>query len=302
MRVLITGGTGMIGRALAADLAADGHEAIVLSRHPEQATGLPTCVCAEYWDAHTAEGWISLVEGVDAIVNLAGENIATGRWTRERKRRVRDSRLNAGRAVIQAMEAASHKPHAVIQASGIGYYGSRGDMEVTEDTSAGSDFLAQLAVEWEASTARVQALGVRHVIIRTGVVLSMEGGALPRLLLPFRLFIGGRLGRGRQYVPWIHIADEVRAIHFLINNQAASGPFNLAAPNPLTNAEFSRLIGQQLKRPAFIPTPAFALHLLFGEMATLLLDGQRAVPRNLLELGFTFQFSEADSALGNLLS
>jgi uncharacterized protein (TIGR01777 family) len=303
MRIIITGGSGLIGRALAASLAADGHEVILLSRTPERATGLPVGVRAAGWNGRTAAGWSSLADGAEAIVNLAGESIAAGRWTPERKRRIRDSRLDAGRAVVEAVQAASNRPRVVIQASAVGYYGPHGDEEITEQTPPGNDFLAQaVVVEWEASTAPVEALGVRRAIIRTGVVLSEDGGALPRLMLPFKFFAGGRLGSGRQWFPWIHIADEVRAIRFLIDSQAASGPFNLSAPNPLTNAEFSRILGRVLGRPTLVPTPAPALRLLFGEMATVLLDGQRALPGRLLDLGFTFRFPEAEAALRDLLT
>ncbi len=301
MRILITGGSGLIGRALMANLAHNGNEVTILSRRPERVIRLPEGVLVKWWDGHTTEGWGPLVEGADAIINLAGENIGSGRWTDEHKRRILESRLNAGQAVVQAVEAATHKPRVIIQASGIGYYGPRGDEEITEETAAGHDFLAQVAVEWEASTAPLETLGVRQVVIRTGVVLSTAGGALPRMLLPFRLFAGGRLGSGRQWFPWIHIADEVAAIRFLIENETASGPFNLTAPVPLSNAEFSHLLGEQLKRPALMPTPAFALRLVFGEMATIILDGQRAIPRRLLQLGFTFQFTEARPALKALL-
>ncbi len=242
-----------------------------------------------------------MIDGADAIINLAGENIGSGRWTDEHKRRILESRLNVGRALVQAVEVATHKPRVIIQASGVGYYGSSGDEEITEEVPPGHDFLAQVAVEWEASTAPLETLGVRQVVIRTGVVLSTAGGALPRMLLPFRLFAGGRLGSGRQWFPWIHIADEVGAIRFLIENETASGPFNLTAPVPLSNAEFSHLLGERLRRPALMPTPAFALRLIFGEMATVILDGQRAIPRHLLQLGFTFQFPEAGSAIRELL-
>ena len=301
MRVLITGGSGLVGRALAADLARHDNQAIILSRWPERIIGLPAGVSAERWDGRTTEGWHSLANDADAIINLAGENISSGRWTDESKRAILQSRLNAGQAVVQAVKAATHKPRVVIQASGIGYYGPRGNEEIPEETLPGHDFLAQLAVDWEASTASLEAIGVRRVIIRTGVVLSTEGGALTRMLLPFRFFVGGRLGSGQQWFPWIHIADEVGAIRFLIQNETASGPFNLAAPVPLTNAEFSQLLGQRLRRPALLPTPSFALRLLFGEMATVLLDGQRAIPKHLLQLGFAFQFPEARPALRDLL-
>jgi hypothetical protein len=306
MRVLITGGTGLIGRALAANLVADGHEVIVLSRNPQRATGLPAGVRAEGWDARTAEGWGSLADGADAIVNLAGENLAgagffPARWTAERKRLIRESRLNAGQAVVQAVEAATQKPHVVIQASAVGYYGPRGDEVITEESPPGDDFLARLCVDWEASTAAVEEMGVRRAVIRTGIVLSREGGTLPRLLLPYRLFVGGPFGSGRQYYSWIHIADEVAAIRFLMENEAASGPFNLTAPNPLPNAEFGKVLGRVLRRPSAVPVPGFAMRLLLGEVATVVLDGQRVLPRRLQELGFTFRFPELEAALRDLL-
>ncbi len=300
MRVIITGGTGLIGRALVADLTKDDHETIVLSRRPERAAGLPAEVRVERWDAQTAEGWGSLADGADALVNLAGENIA-GRWTASRKRRIRESRLNAGRAVVQAVELAGVKPRVVVQASGAGYYGPRGDEEVVEEEPPGSDFLGQLAIEWEASTAPVERMGVRRAVIRSGAVLSTEGGAFPPMLLQSRLFLGGPLGSGRQWLPWIHIADEARAIRFLIENERAQGPFNLVAPYPLTSIEFNRALGRVMRRPAFMPVPAFALRLLAGEMSTVLLDGQRAIPRRLLDLGFAFRFPKAEEALRDLL-
>jgi len=298
---LIVGGSGLIGRALAIDLSYFGHEVVILSRRPERIIGLPVEVRAERWDGLTSEGWQSLADGAGAIVNLAGENISSGRWTDKRKHIIRQSRLNAGQAVVQAVNAAVNKPGVVIQASGIGYYGSGDSEEITEETLPGHDFLAELAENWESSTASLEALGVRRAVIRTGVVLSTEGGALPRMSLPLRLFVGGHLGSGQQWFPWIHIADEVSAIRFLIENEAASGPFNLTAPIPLTNAGFFHLLGKQLKRPSFVPTPAFALRLLFGEMATIILDGQRGIPKHLLQMGFTFRFPTAEQALANLL-
>jgi len=301
MRILITGGTGLIGRALAADLVREGHEVIVLSRHPERASDMPSGVRVQGWDARTAEGWAHLADGADAIVNLAGENLAAGRWTAERKRRIRESRVNAGRAVAEAVEAASRKPRVVVQASAVGYYGPCGDEEITEEHPPGNDFLARVCVEWEASTAAVEEMGVRRPVIRTGVVLSATEGALPRMLPPFRFGLGGPLGSGRQWFPWIHLADEVGAIRFLIEHAEAGGPFNLSAPNPVTNAEFTRALGRVLGRPTFMRVPAFALRLLFGEMGTVLLEGQRAVPKRLLEAGYTFRFTEVEAALGDLL-
>ena len=238
------------------------------------------------WDAKTAQGWEYLVDGADAIVNLAGESIGgTGlvpsRWTGARKQRILQSRLDAADAVVQAVKAAEHKPRVVIQASAVGYYGVTGDEVVTETSAAGNDFLARVCVQWENASAPLDDLGVRRAIIRTGLVLSPEEGVLPRLMLPFRLFAGGTLGSGKQWYPWIHSDDVVRAIRFLIDTEDATGAFNLTAPNPLTNRDFSRVLGRVMHRPAAIPVPAFTLRLALGEMATLVLDGQRAVPQKL---------------------
>src|SRR6185437_16675719 len=258
---VITGGTGLIGRALATDLAASGRDVIVLSRSPDRATDLPAGVRAVRWDGRTAEGWGHLVGAAEAVVNLAGENLAAGRWTAARRARIRESRLHAGAAVVEAIRAADEKPRLLIQASAVGYYGPRGDEELAEMAPPGNDFLARLCLEWEASTAAVEGLGVRRASIRSGLVLSAHGGALPRLLLPFRFFAGGRLGTGRQWYPWIHLADEVAAIRFLIETEDADGPINLTAPHPVTNAALSATIGRVLGRPAMVPTPEFALRL-----------------------------------------
>jgi len=301
MRTIITGGTGLIGRALAANLAADGHQVILLSRDPGRTTDLPTGVTAERWDARTAAGWGHLADGAHAIVNLAGENIGAGRWTAERKRRIRDSRINAGQAVVQAVQAAQNKPDLVIQSSAVGIYGPRGDEEVSEQASPGTDFLSQIAVEWEASTAPVDQLGVRRPIVRSGVVFSNQAMAFQRMVLPFKLFVGGPIGGGRQWLPWVHIADEVGAIRFLMAHPEATGPFNLTAPETVTNAGFGRTLGKVLGRPSFMPVPGFAMRLALGEMSTVLLDGQRAVPQRLSDLGFTFRYPKLEDALRDLL-
>jgi len=301
MRVIITGGTGLIGRALAADLAFELDEVIVLTRHPERATRLPKGVRAEGWDGRTAAGWGGLADGADVIINLAGESIAAGRWTAARKRRILESRVNAGRAVVEAVKAATRKPGIVIQASAVGYYGPHGDEEVIETTPAGKDFLADVCREWEASTVEVETLGVRRVVLRTGIVLSRVGGPLPLMRLPFLFFVGGPLGSGRQWFPWIHIADEIGAIRFAMKKTEAQGVFNLCSPNPLTNTDFSRALAKVMRRPAFMPAPAFAVRLMLGELSTLLLDGQREIPQRLQQLDFSFRFSEAEAALRDLL-
>ncbi|RMG99049.1 MAG: TIGR01777 family protein, partial [Chloroflexi bacterium] len=262
MRVIITGGTGLIGRALTNSLANDGHELIILSRQPDRYKGQITNANLVAWDGKTAVSWQHLADGADAIVNLAGASIASGRWTPTRKQLIRQSRVQAGQAITQAITAATQKPRVVIQASAVGYYGPCGHETITEDSPVGHDFLANVCQEWEESTAVLETMGVRRAIIRTGIVLSLAGGALPRLVLPYRLFIGGPLGNGRQYMPWIHIADEIRAIRFLIEQENASGPFNLTAPVPLTNREFGQVLGKVMKRPSLLPVPAFALRLL----------------------------------------
>jgi uncharacterized protein (TIGR01777 family) len=262
---------------------------------------LPKSARAELWDGQSANGWGHLVEGSQAIINLAGENLAEGRWTEERKRRIRQSRLKAGQAINEAIEAAQQKPAVVIQSSAVGYYGPHQDEMVTEDTPAGDDFLAQLCVDWEASTAPVEALGIRRPIIRSGVVLTEDSGALPRMALPFKMFVGGPLGSGRQWFPWLHMNDEIAAIRFLLDHEQATGPFNLTSPNPLTNAQFSKVLGRVLNRPAFWPIPAISLQLLFGELSSTLLEGQRVIPKRLQEMGFTFQYPQAEAALRDLL-
>lgn len=301
MRIVITGGTGLIGRQLAGSLAGDRHEVIVLSRNPSQATGVPSGVRLERWDAQTPAGWASLADGADAIVNLAGESLAEGRWTDSRKKAIVDSRVNAGKAVVEAIRVASQKPKVLVQASAVGYYGPRGNEEIAEDAKPGADFMAKVCIDWEASTGAAEALGVRRPVIRTGIVLSADGGALPRMLLPFKFYAGGKLGSGEQGFPWIHLADEVAAIRFLIDTAGASGPFNLSAPNPPTNAGFAKAIGLAMGKPSALPVPAFALKTAFGEMSAVLLEGQRAAPKRLLEFGYTFRFSDPVAAVSDIL-
>lgn len=301
MRVIVTGGSGLIGKPLCAALVSAGHETIVLSRNPSQVKGMPPGVRLEKWDGQSAAGWDALADGAHAIVNLAGEGIADGRWSDERKERILASRVQAGKAVVQAIEQAANKPKLLIQASAVGYYGPRQDEVITEASSPGGDYLARVCFEWEAASAPVTKMGVRRAIIRTGIVLSNEGGAFPRLVLPFRLFAGGPLGSGKQWYPWIHIDDQVRAMLFLLQHESAGGPFNLSAPNPVTNKEMATAIGKVTGRPAFMPAPAFALQTALGEMATVVLDGQRAIPQRLLELGFTFKYPTIEEALKALL-
>jgi uncharacterized protein (TIGR01777 family) len=301
MRVVITGGSGLIGSAVAKDLGSAGHEVVVLTRDPSRVGPLPPGTRAVQWDGRTPEGWGTLLDGDTAILHLAGDPIAEGRWTEEKKRRIRRSRVESGQAVLAAIRQAKSRPRALLQGSAVGYYGACSDEIVTEEHAPGDDFLARVCVEWEASTAEVAALGLRRPVLRTGIVLSQEGGALPKMALPFRLMAGGPMGGGRQWVPWLHVVDEVGAIRFLLEREDADGPFNLSAPEPLTNRDFSRALGRALTRPSFAPAPGFALRLLLGEMAEALLHGPRAVPQRLLDLGYAFRYPEAAGALRNLV-
>lgn len=306
MRVIITGGTGFIGIELSKSLAADGNEVIVLSRNPA-GKPLPDGVRAEKWDGKTAVSWGHLVDGADAIINLAGENIGGSgtlpdRWTPARKERILNSRLDAGNAVVEAVTAAQDKPKLVIQSSGVDYYGNVPEGVVTEASPPGKDgFLANVTVPWEESTAAVAQMGVRHVIVRTGVVLDKDGGTLDTMMLPFKFFAGGPVGSGKQGFSWIHIQDAVRAIRFLLAQTAAQGPYNLCAPEPVSYKDFSKVLGQVMGRPSFVPAPAFAVKLVLGEVADLVLNGRFAVPERLLAAGFTFDFPDPQSALADLL-
>jgi uncharacterized protein (TIGR01777 family) len=300
MKIIITGGTGLIGSALADDLAKDGHEVIILSRKVHSMTSHTAGIRLETWDGRTAQGWGHLADGADAIVNLAGENLSAGRWTAQRKRAILESRTNAGAAVVQAVQLADKKPRVVIQISGVGAYGPSEIEHIGEATDYGKDFLAGVCRAWEASTQPVEAFGVRRVVARFGVVLSTKSGALPRMLLPFRFFVGGPLGSGRQWLSWVHLEDAVHALRFFIETSAAQGEYNVSG-EPLTNRQLAGEIGKVLHRPALFTVPAFLIRLVFGEMGTVVLDGQNVSSQRLIELGFNYHFPNARSALKDLL-
>lgn len=301
MRIIITGGTGLIGRHLSEKLAADDHELVVLTRNPQKTPVMPGGTRFVGWDAKTMGDWASEVDGADAIINLAGASLADGRWTDERKKAIYESRMKVGKALTEAVDAASQKPSVFLQASAVGYYGSNtSDKVFTESSTPGSDFLAQVCFDWEASTVAVERMGVRRAVMRTGIVLSNLDGAWPKLKLPFTFYAGGPLGSGQQWYPWIHIEDESRAIQFLLENDEASGPFNLCAPNPLPNKEFAKVIGEVMGRPSFMPAPGFALRTALGEMSTMVLKGQRVLPQKLQEAGFTFTYPHAKDAIAAL--
>ncbi|WP_243439112.1 TIGR01777 family oxidoreductase [Fundidesulfovibrio soli] len=303
-RVIVAGGSGFIGRALCAALGASGWRVQVLTRGPARpaAAGGPEFVT---WDGLTAHGWGHLADGAGALVNLTGENVAAGPWTTKRRRAILESRVNAGRAMVQAVEHVARNsgalPRVLVQASAVGYYGDSRDPAVDESHPSGGGFLAEVCRQWEAASAQVEALGVRRAVIRSALVLGEKGGILAKMLPQFKFFAGGPLGDGSQGFPWIHIEDEVRAIMFLMEREDASGPFNLASPQTASNLEFCRALGAALSRPCWLPAPAPLLRLVFGEMADdVFLAGCRAVPARLLELGFTFTHPDLARALSEL--
>ena len=301
MRVLIAGGTGLIGRRLINHLFAHGHTVSVLSRQPFRPPTLRTNIDFFQWDGKTTDGWGHHIEEVDAVVNLAGAGIADKRWSDERKQLLLESRVNAGKALAEAIGAADNKPKVFVQSSAIGYYGAQKNNELSEVSKAGNDFLAGICKQWEDSTEAIEHMGVRRVVIRTGVVLDNLGGAFPKMVMPFKLFVGGPIGSGKQWFSWIHYEDEAAAIRFLLENESAKGVFNLTAPNPNTNKQFSKEIGKTMHKPSFMLAPSFVFKIIFGEMSTVLLDGQRVLPERLLEAGFKFKYPVVESALQDLL-
>lgn len=302
-RVIITGGTGFIGRPLSLLLTQEGFDVVCLTRNASAAKNRGgNGIKFVEWDGKSAVGWSKYAEGAAAIVNLAGESIASGRWSDAKKQRILQSRMNAGKAVTEAVESVKQKPEVVIQASAIGIYGNRRKETLDESSGLGEGFLAEVAKDWEESTGEIETLEVRRVIIRSGMVLGATGGALARMLLPYRFFIGGPMGRGKQWMSWIHIADEIGSILFLLGRKDLKGIFNLTAPQPLQNKAFSRELGTLLKRPSWLPVPGFFLKLFLGKMAEeTILSSQRVLPVRLEEAGFKFAFPEFTGALTDIL-
>jgi len=310
MKVVVTGATGLIGRALVAFLLSDGREVIALSRNEKAARALldpdgsRRLLSIAAWDARSPAGLTPALAGSDAVVNLLGENLTGGRWTAAKKRLLLESRLEAIAAFVEALRTMkpSARPAVFVQASAVGYYGRRGDEPLAESAESGAGLLAEIARQCEQRASQIASLGVRLVAARSGVVLAREGGALPRLALPSRLGVGGYPGSGAQGVSWIHLADEISALSFLLDRADLAGPFNLTAPGAVTMKELTRAIGLTLHRPLLVPIPSFVMRLAFGEMADeALLSGQRVGPERLLAAGFSFRYPEVSAALRNLL-
>jgi uncharacterized protein (TIGR01777 family) len=297
MHILLTGGTGLIGTHLCRYWLSQGHQLTVWSRHPARVSQL----CGA---SVRAIGTLDALnnEPVDAVINLAGAPIAQRPWTRHRREVLWASRIALTEQLVAWLEAQPRRPRLLISGSAVGWYGDGGERQLDENASPVSeDFASQLCNAWEETAQRAESLGIRVVLLRTGLVLSAEGGMLKQLLKPFRLGLGGPVGNGRQWMPWIHIADHIASIDFLLNNEDASGPYNACAPKPVRNREFASQLGKAVHRPAIVPLPALLLRAGLGELSTLLLGGQRAVPARLLDAGFTFVFQDVQSALDDLL-
>lgn len=289
--ILIAGGTGLLGTALAHALRQDGHAVVVLTRHPTHDHEM------RWSPAESTGPWTSALNGASAVVNLAGVSIAGGRWTAARKAAIRESRTQATGTLVRAIVSARTPPPVFISSSAVGVYGDRGDEPATERTAPGSDFLADVCRDWEGVASQASEVS-RVVLVRTGLVLAREGGALPQLALPFRFFVGGPVGTGQQFLSWIHVQDWVAMVRWALATPAIAGPLNVTAPGPVTNEEFSRTLGRVLGRPSWLKAPAFALRLALGEMAdALVLGGQRVLPDIAREHGFTFRYPTLEPAL-----
>lgn len=293
MKVLISGATGLVGTALSQALRDRGDAPVTLTRSPDRAEGP-----AVGWDPNRSELDLGDVEGFDAVVHLAGESIASGRWTAEQKRRIQESRTKGTALLADALARADAPPSVFVSASAIGFYGDRGDEPLEETADPGKTFLAEVCMAWEAAAEAARQAGVRVVHPRIGVVLAADGGALPKMLLPFKLGMGGRIGSGDQYMPWVGLDDVVGLILHAIDHAEVRGPMNVTAPEPVTNAAFTRALGKVLGRPTFVPLPAFAAKLALGEMADeLLLSSARVLPRVALDTGYRFRFSDVETCL-----
>ena len=297
MKITISGASGLIGRRVLKTLAADGHTLQVLSRHA--GTNMPGGVRVWPWDPVRGEPPTEALADVDAIIHLAGEPVAQ-RWTPEVKQKIRESRVAGTANLVRAIAKLPQAPKTLVSASAMGYYGSRGDELLTESSAPGSDYLAEVCVAWEKAAQEAEKLGIRVVRLRTGIVLDARGGALAKMLPPFKMGVGGTIGSGRQWMSWIHAEDLAGIIRFALNQQV-SGPINGVSPNPVTNADFTRALGGVLKRPAIVPVPALALKLAFGEMSEVLLASQRVAPKVAEESGYRFQFTDVDAALADAL-
>ncbi len=302
MNIVITGGTGFVGKALIPKLIEEKHRVTLLTRNPESIKGkFDDAVKLIKWDGETLGDWKQCINGADAVINLAGEPIAGKRWTAAQKKRISDSRILGTRVIAEAIEKSDIKPEVLINASAIGFYGPVEEGDVIESATKGEGFLADVCDLWEKETGRVAGLGVRVVLMRIGVVLERGGGAMEKMIPPFKMFVGGPLGSGKQWFPWIHRDDIVEIVLFALQNSNISGPVNSTAPNPVRMNEFCSKLGKVMNRPSWAPVPSFMLKLMLGEMSEMLLKGQKVIPQKLKEAGFQFKHADLEESLKSIL-
>ncbi len=302
MNIVITGGTGFIGTRLLTALSSEAHEIILLTRGKARTVTLGRArVRYVPWDSRSHGAWTNEVDGADVVINLVGKNVFEQRWNAAVKSEIRDSRIVPTRLLTEAIGRAAAKPSLFVSASAVGFYGNRHDETITEESSGGDDFLAEVVREWEGAAYEAERFGVRVATPRIGLVLEKSGGMIGKMLLPFRLFAGGPIGSGHQFLPWIHMDDVVRGLLYPLQNNNVRGVYNLVSPHPVSMNEFADTFGNVLHRPSWIPVPDLALKILYGEGAKVILSGQKAVPKKLLEAGYHFSFSRLEPALRNLL-
>lgn len=302
MKMTIAGGTGFVGKALIKHLLKNNHEVIILTRRIKETNGSERIRYVQWLSENSNP--LQEIEGTDIFINLAGESINGGRWTQQRKEKILTSRLESVKALLAIISTLTTKPKALINASAIGIYGTSFEKIFTEKENHGfgNDFLSKTVQQWEDEAGKASQLGIRTVFCRFGIILDNQEGALPKIAFPYKSFLGGPIGNGRQWMSWIHIEDVVKAISFIIENEQMEGPINFTAPNPVTMSEFGKTLSKVLHRPHWLPVPSFALQMLLGEMSTLVVDGQKVLPKKLLDNGYQFRYTDVNLALKNIFS
>ena len=301
MKILITGGTGFVGRQLTSQLIAENHEVTILSRSARRPAEVPGGISYLQGDPTRKGSWQEAIKDHDAVINLAGASIFA-RWTPEYKKAIRESRVSTTRNIVEGIPSHPEKPFTLFNASAVGYYGFRKDEELTEESPNGDDFLARIASEWEEEAQKADEKGARVVITRFGIVMGEKGGALGQMIPLFKKFIGGPIGSGNQWFSWVHIKDLAQAFTFLIKHPEISGPVNFCSPNPVRNVDLAKALGRALHRPSFMPAPGFMIKLVLGEFGSVILEGQRVIPKRLLDSGFAFEFPDIDKALQEIIA
>lgn len=300
MKILMTGGTGFVGTQLTSRLTQDGHELTILSRSAKRSGELPRGISYLQGDPTQKGPWQEAIKTHDAVINLAGASIFA-KWTEEHKKAIRESRVSTTRNIVEGIPSHSQEPFRLFSTSAVGYYGFCGDEELTEDSPSGNDFLAQIAKEWEDEALKAKEKGARVIITRFGIVMGEKGGALSQMIPLFKKYIGGPIGSGKQWFSWVHIKDLLEAFAFLMKHPEISGPVNVCAPNPVRNKDLGKALGKVLHRPSFMPAPGFMVKLVLGEFGSVILEGQRVIPKRLLESGFAFQYPDIEKALMSIV-